>query len=71
MSRIQLEKKRGSKGTDREREKKRERECGGGGESREHVNRYMFETHRVFILAVMHRQDGRGDGERNVVSDDT
>lgn len=55
-SRIQLEKKRGRGETDRETE--------GGGvgrESRGHVNRYMLETHSVFIHAViMQRGDGRG-----------
>ncbi len=71
MSRIQLEKKRGSRGTDRERERERERrerqrgrkgEGGGVGESRRHVNRYMFETHSVFILAFMQREVGEAMG---------
>lgn len=58
MSRIQLEKKRGSGETDRETEGERKGEGGGVGESRGHVNRYMLETCSVFIHAVMQRETG-------------
>lgn len=69
-SRIQLEKKRGSGGTDGEREREREEETGregkgeGGGVegSRGHVNRYMLETLGGFIHAVMHREMGEAMG---------
>lgn len=62
MSHIQLEKKRGSRNPDREREKEAERDDGGGGESRGHVNRYMLETHWIFIHAVMHWEMGEVTG---------
>ena len=45
----------------REEEKEqrdRKRDRGGVGESRGHVNRYMLETGRVFIHAVMQREMG-------------
>lgn len=71
MSHIQLEKKRGSRDAGRQRERRREGKDGGVGESRRHVNRYMLETQSVFIYAVMHRGDGRGDEERNMVTDYT
>lgn len=53
------EKEREHRETDRKRGRDRKGESGGVGESRGHVNRYMFETQIVFIDAVMHREMGR------------
>lgn len=38
-----------------EQRSRRRRKGSGIGESRGHVNRYMLETHRVFIHVFMHR----------------
>lgn len=51
---------REKEGAERDRQteggEEKKRRCGGVGESRGHVNRYMLETQNVFIHAVMHRE---------------
>lgn len=52
-------------------DRERQREGGGVGESRGHVNRYMLETKRVFIHAAMHREMGEVMEERTMVTNST